>query len=205
MPRRCPLAALVRLLPRRCLLLAFARPLVATLFHYGALQDSDVQQIALALTGYGAGLLGLVAIKVLAPGYYASQDIRTPVKIAVVVLLITQVLNLALVPLMAHAGLALSIGLGALVNALWLLAGLLRRGSYCPQTGWGRYALQVGSASTLLAAFLLWANQHFDWIGLRSHSLERVGLLALLLCASVVLYFGCLRLAGLNLRQTLRR
>ncbi|MDD2609057.1 MAG: murein biosynthesis integral membrane protein MurJ [Giesbergeria sp.] len=186
-------------------LLAFAQPLVATLFHYGALKNSDVQQIALALTGYGAGLLGLVAIKVLAPGYYASHDIRTPVKIAIVVLLITQVLNVALVPWLAHAGLALSIGLGALVNALWLLAGLLRRGSYCPQPGWGRYALQVGSASTLLAAFLLWANQHFDWIGLRSQSLERVGLLALLLCASVLLYFGVLRLAGLNLRQTLRR
>ncbi|GAB3363297.1 MULTISPECIES: murein biosynthesis integral membrane protein MurJ [Giesbergeria] len=186
-------------------LLAFAQPLVATLFHYGALKDSDVQQIALALTGYGAGLLGLVAIKVLAPGYYASQDIRTPVKIAVVVLLITQLLNLALVPLLAHTGLALSIGLGALVNALWLLIGLLRRGSYCPQPGWGRYSLQVGAASTLLAAFLLWASSHFDWIALRSHSLERAGLLALLLVGAVVLYFGCLRLAGLNLRQTLRR
>lgn len=186
-------------------LLAFARPLVATLFHYGALQDSDVQQIALALTGYGAGLLGLVAIKVLAPGYYASQDIRTPVKIAVVVLVITQLLNVALVPWLAHTGLALSIGLGALVNALWLLLGLLRRGSYRPLPGWGRYALQVGTASILLAAFLLWGEARFDWIALRSHSGERVGLLALLLCASVGLYFGVLRLAGLNLRQTLRR
>lgn len=186
-------------------LLAFARPLVATLFHYGALQDSDVQQIALALTGYGVGLLGLVAIKVLAPGYYASQDIRTPVKIAVVVLIITQLLNIGLVPWLAHTGLALSIGLGALVNALWLLLGLLRRGSYRPELGWGRYALQVGTASMLLAAFLLWAENQFDWIALRNHSMERVGLLALLLCASVVLYFGVLRLAGLNLRQTLRR
>ena len=70
-------------------LLTFAEPLVATLFHYGALKDRDVGQIALALSGYGAGLLGLVAIKVLAPGYYASQDIRTPAKIAVVVLVIT--------------------------------------------------------------------------------------------------------------------
>src|SRR5256885_4020280 len=75
-------------------LLTFAEPLVATLFHRGALQDSDVGQIALALVGYGAGLVGLVAIKVLAPGYYASQDIRTPVKIAIVVLVITQLLNL---------------------------------------------------------------------------------------------------------------
>ncbi|WP_309137483.1 lipid II flippase MurJ, partial [Escherichia coli] len=77
--------------------------------------------ISVALAGYGAGLLGLVAIKVLAPGYYASQDIRTPVRIAIVVLVATQIMNAALVPLLAHAGLALSIGLGALINALWLL------------------------------------------------------------------------------------
>ena len=85
-------------------LLTFAKPLVATLFHYGKLADTDVGQIAVALAGYGAGLLGLVAIKVLAPGYYASQDVRTPVKIAIVVLVITQILNAVLVPLIDHAG-----------------------------------------------------------------------------------------------------
>lgn len=79
-------------------LLTFAQPLVATLFHHGKLTDGDVGQIAVALAGYGAGLLGLVAIKVLAPGYYASQDIRTPVKIAVVVLVVTQLLNVVLTP-----------------------------------------------------------------------------------------------------------
>jgi putative peptidoglycan lipid II flippase len=84
-------------------LLAFATPLVATLFHRGALHASDVGQIALALMGYGVGLLGLVAIKVLAPGYYASQDIRTPVKIAIVVLVLRSC-NLVLVPWLAHAG-----------------------------------------------------------------------------------------------------
>ena len=85
---------------RSVALLVFAQPLVATLFHYGAFKDSDVSQVALALAGYGAGLVGLVAIKVLAPGFYASQDMRTPVRIAVVVLAITQLLNIALVPLL---------------------------------------------------------------------------------------------------------
>ena len=185
-------------------LLTFAEPLVATLFHYGALKDRDVGQIALALSGYGAGLLGLVAIKVLAPGYYASQDIRTPVKIAVVVLVITQLFNLLLVPRMAHAGLALSIGLGALVNAAWLMGGLIRRGSYQPQPGWLRYGLQVLAAGALLAAFLVWGAQHFDWVALRAHRLQRVGLLAALLCGAAVLYFAALRLAGLRLRSILK-
>ena len=186
-------------------LLTFSTPLVATLFHHGKLADSDVGQIAVALSGYGAGLLGIVAIKVLAPGYYASQDVRTPVKIAVVVLVITQLLNIALVPFIAHAGLALSIGLGALINALWLLVGLLRRGSYQPLPGWGKFALQVVAASALLAVLLVWGAQHFDWVGMRSHSLQRVGLLAALMAAAAVLYFGALWAAGLKLRKMLRR
>jgi len=186
-------------------LLAFATPLVATLFHYGALRASDVHQIAVALAGYGAGLLGLVAIKVLAPGYYASQDIRTPVRIAVVVLVVTQLMNVALVPWLAHAGLALSIGLGAMVNALWLLVGLVRRGSFRPQPGWVRLALQVLLASALLAAYLWWASTYFDWVGLRSAALQRVGLLALLLAGAVLLYFGALAACGFRPRQLLRR
>ena len=186
-------------------LLTLADPLVATLFHYGALRDADVGEIGRALAGYGVGLLGLVAIKVLAPGYYASQDIRTPVRIAMAVLVITQVLNLALVPWVQHAGLALSIGLAALVNAVWLLIGLLRRGSYRPQPGWGRYVLQVVAASTLMALLLVAASQSFDWIGLRAHAGQRVALLAAVLAAAVLLYFGALWAAGLKLRQLLRR
>ena len=191
--------------PSAVALLTFSTPLVATLFHHGKLADADVGQIAVALSGYGVGLLGLVAIKVLAPGYYASQDVRTPVKIAVAVLVITQLLNVALVPLVQHAGLALSIGLGALINALWLLLGLLRRGSYKPMPGWGLFALQVFAASTLLAVLLLWGAQNFDWVAMRAHSAKRVGLLALLMCAAAVLYFGVLRVAGLQLRHMLRR
>ncbi len=186
-------------------LLTFSKPLVATLFHYGKLGDSDVGQIAMALSGYGAGLLGLVAIKVLAPGYYASQDVRTPVKIAISVLFITQLFNVALVPWIAHAGLALSIGLGALINALWLLIGLLRRGSYQPLPGWGRFILQVVAASALLATLLVWSSYHFDWVALRAAKWQRIGLLAGLMAASAVLYFGALWAAGLKLRKMLRR
>ncbi|MGH8830696.1 MAG: murein biosynthesis integral membrane protein MurJ, partial [Polaromonas sp.] len=186
-------------------LLTFAEPLVATLYHYGAFTDRDVRQTTTALMGYGAGLLGLVAIKVLAPGFYASQDIRTPVRIAVVVLVITQLLNFALVPVFQHAGLALAIGLGALINALWLLLGLVRRGSYQPAPGWGRYALQVLAASALLAVFLLWAAGSVSWTGLKSLYLQRIWLLTLVLCASAAIYFVALRVSGLKLRQLLRR
>ena len=192
-------------LPCAVALLTFSKPLVSVLYHYGAFTERDVAQTTTALMGYGVGLLGLVAIKVLAPGFYASQDIRTPVKIAVVVLVITQLFNLALVPLLQHAGLALAIGLGALINALWLLLGLMRRGSYRPSPGWGLFLLRVVLASALLAAFLLLAGGAFDWTAMRTHSLQRIGLMALVLLGSSALYFIALRLCGTNLRQLLQR
>jgi putative peptidoglycan lipid II flippase len=191
--------------PAAVALLCFATPLVAVLYHYGAFKSSDVSQVALALMGYGSGLLGLVAIKVLVPAYYARQDIKTPVKIAIVVLIFTQVLNFFLVPKLLHAGLALSIGLGALLNAAWLLIGLLKAKIYQPTTGWGVFALQVIAASSLLAVFLLWSAQSVDWVAMQSSVFMRIGLLALVLSASGAIYFGACWAAGLKLRALLKR
>jgi putative peptidoglycan lipid II flippase len=189
--------------PASAALLVFAQPLVATLFHHGAFRESDVLQVALALAGYGAGLMGLVAIKVLAPGYYASRDMRTPVRIAVVVLVVTQLLNLVLVPTLRHTGLALSIGIGALINALWLLVGLHRRRSWVPAPGWGRFLLQVAAGTALLAVFLAWASGAFGWLALRADA--RAALLAAMLVAAAAIYFGALWAAGLKLRQFVTR
>jgi putative peptidoglycan lipid II flippase len=191
-------------------LLIFSKPLVAVLYHYGAFTAFDVQQTSLAMMGWGAGLVGIVAIKVLAPGYYASQDIKTPVRIAVVVLVITQLLNMVFVPLFkgvgaGHAALSLSIGIGALINAVWLLVGLIRRKSYTPEPGWGLFALQVLAGSALLVIYLLWAANAFAWIELRSESFKRIGLLALLMVGAAVVYLGAVWAAGLNPRQFLRR
>jgi putative peptidoglycan lipid II flippase len=186
-------------------LLIFAKPLVAVLYHYGAFTEFDVQQTTTALMGWGAGLVGIVAIKVLAPGYYASQDIKTPVRIAIVVLVLTQLMNIAFVPLFQHAGLSLSIGLGALINATWLLVGLLMRNTYRPEPGWGLFVMQVLAGSALLVIYLLWAAQAFAWIDLRSESLKRIGLLAMLMVGAAAVYLGAVWAAGLNLRQFLRR
>jgi putative peptidoglycan lipid II flippase len=186
-------------------LLVFSRPVVSVLYHYGAFTDRDVQQTTLALMGYGAGLVGLVAIKVLAPGFYAAQDIRTPVRIAIVVLVCTQLMNIGLVPWLGHAGLALSIGLGALLNAAWLLVGLLRRGSYRPSRGWWLFSLRVIAASALLAVYLLWSGGHFDWVALRAEGWRRLLLFVAVLAGAAVVYFGALWAAGLKLRRVLHR
>lgn len=196
--------------PSAVALLVFAKPLVATLFHYGAFRDLDVMQVSAALGAYGVGLVGLVAIKVLAPGFYASQDMKTPVRIAIVVLVITQLLNMALVPFlkrygMGHAGLALSIGIGALVNAAWLLIGLKKRGSYEPAEGWGRFLLQVFAACALLCVFLMWGAYSFPWVQWQSDPMTRVGMMAAMLAGSALVYFGALWAAGVKLRQFVTR
>jgi putative peptidoglycan lipid II flippase len=185
-------------LPCAAALLVFSQPLVSVLYHYGAFTDRDVQQTTLALTGYGVGLLGLVAIKVLAPGYYASQDIRTPVRIAVVVLVLTQVLNAALVPQLGVAGLSLSIGLAALVNAAWLLWGLHRCRAWVPAPAWGTFLLKVLAACAVLGLCLLMAARQLDWLGLQAQPAQRIGWLVLVVGGAGVLYLGML--AGLGIR-----
>ncbi len=191
-------------LPSSVALLVFAQPLVATVFQHGAFTAADVHQTSLSLMGYGVGLLGMVAIKVLAPGFFAKDDTKTPALIAVVVLLTTQALNLVLVPRLGHAGLALSIGIGALINATWLLVGLLKRGMYVPQPGWGTYVLQVVAATALLAVLLLVAGFQIPWIDLQTTVFKRIGLMALVIGASVALYLGALWAGGVKLRQLMR-
>ena len=192
-------------LPCAVALIVFPKALVAVLFHYGQFQPQDVVQTTRALMGYGVGLMGLVGVKVLAPGFYARQDIRTPVRIAIVVLVATQVMNALLVPWLGHAGLALSIGLGALLNAGWLLVGLRRGDVYRPRPGWGLFMLRVLLACAGLGALLAWAGRAIDWIGLQAHWAQRAGWMAAVLAAAALLYFAVLAASGLRLAHFSRR
>jgi hypothetical protein len=109
--------------PAAAALALLAAPLVTTLFHYGEFTAADVMATRRAVVAYSVGLVGLIVVKVLAPGFYARQDIRTPVKMAVAALLATQLMNLVFVWPLRHAGLALAIGLGACFNAALLYRG----------------------------------------------------------------------------------
>ncbi len=192
-------------LPCAVALMIFPGPLVAVVFHYGQFQDVDVAQTTRALMGYGVGLMGLVGVKVLAPGFYARQDTRTPVRIAIVVLAATQLMNLLFVPWLGHAGLALSIGLGALVNATWLLTGLRRAGVYRPLPGWGVFMTRVLLACAALGALLAWAGRGIDWIGLQSAWAQRAGWMAAVLASAALLYFAVLLASGLRPAHFRRR
>lgn len=192
-------------LPCSMALLVFPTALISVLFHHGAFDALAVRQSATALMGYGVGLMGLVGVKILAPGFYARQDTRTPVKIAIAVLALTQLMNAIFVPFLGHVGLALSISVGAMINALWLFIGLRRAGAYTPEPGWAAFTARVGFATALLGALLWWAEHHIDWLGLGGHQWQRIGWTVLCLGGAALLYFGTLRLSGLKFGQFMRR
>lgn len=175
--------------------------LVATLFHYGAFSAQDVAQTKTAVMAYAVGLLALLAIKILAPAFYARQDIKTPVRIAVFVLVLTQLFNLIFVPLFAHAGLALSIGLGASINAACLLLILYKRHIYRPQFGWGRFILRLFPALAVMTSILLVTNHYIDWIELAHTPWLRILYLLLVVGSCAAAYGLTLIIFGFRLRD----
>ncbi|MDQ7975833.1 murein biosynthesis integral membrane protein MurJ [Paraburkholderia sp. SARCC-3016] len=191
--------------PSAVALFFFAEPLTATLFHYGKFDGNAVVMVGRALAAYGVGLVGLILIKILAPGFYAKQDIKTPVKIGIGVLVFTQACNYVFVPIFSHAGLTLSVGLGACMNALFLFIGLRRRGIYMPSAGWTRFFVQLLGACLVLAGVMRWLSASFDWIGMHDTPLMRIVLLGACLVLFAALYFGMLWLMGFKYAYFRRR
>ncbi|MGE5468156.1 MAG: murein biosynthesis integral membrane protein MurJ [Ignavibacteria bacterium] len=185
-------------LPAALGLAMLAVPLLATLFHYGAFSANDVMQSRTALMAYSIGLSGLILVKILAPGFYARQDIKTPVKIALVTLTATQLMNLAFIGWLRHAGLALSIGLASCFNAALLYRGLRQRGAYQPKAGWLAFALKLGAALLVMAATLWFAaGEDAAWLAMTGS--QKVLRLAAVIGAGVLAYFGTLALLGFRL------
>ena len=188
-------------LPAALSMVLMADALVATLFHYGAFNASDVAQTRLAVMAYSVGLVGLLTVKILAPGFYAKQDIRTPVKIAIGVLIMTQLLNLVLVPALAHAGLALAIGLGACLNAAALYIGLRRKGIYQPSKGWMRFLIRQICALSAMAIPLWYGANQIDWMGLQSTPWLRFLWLLVVLAVAGFAYLVTLWVLGMRLKH----
>jgi len=195
------LTALIAL-PAAVGLALLAGPILATLFHHGAFTADDVRLSSLALTAYCVGLPGFVAVKVLAPGFFARQDMRTPVRIAVVAMLTNLVLNLVLVAPLQHAGLALGTGLAALLNAYLLYRALARDAVFTRRPGWSAFLLRVVLGNLLMAAFLLaFMGDLQAWLA--TSGWARAGRLALLIAGGVAVYAAVLLAVGIRPRQLL--
>jgi putative peptidoglycan lipid II flippase len=190
--------------PAAAALAVLSVPLITTLFHYGNFADRDVAMTRQALVAYSFGLLGLILVKVLAPGFYARQNIRTPVRIAITTLVATQLMNAALIVPLRHAGLALSIGLAACLNAGLLYRKLREQGIYSPQPGWRRFGAKVALALAAMSAALWFAMGPERWWLGAANGVRAAAAVGLVLLGALV-YFGMLWLVGFRTRDFSRR
>jgi putative peptidoglycan lipid II flippase len=191
-------------LPAALGLAILAVPLIATLFQHGAFDRHDVTMTSQALVAYSVGLVGLILVKVLAPGFYARQNIRTPVKVGVLTLAATQLMNLAFIYPLRHAGLALAIGLGACINAWFLYYKLRQHAVYQPQPGWRRFGMQLLCALAVMGA-VLWVTMGASDTWLSGGALSRALRLTAVVLLGAASYFAALWLFGVRPKDFLKR
>lgn len=191
-------------LPCSLALAVIAEPLTVALFQYGRFSAHDALMTQHALIAYAVGLLGIILVKVLAPGFYARQNIKTPVKIALFTLVSTQLMNLVFIGPLKHAGLALAISLAACLNAGLLYWQLRKHQLFAPQPGWGKFIAKLVVSVLVMCAVLIGmmcVMPAWDQGGMPIR-LVRLGALVV---AGVVAYFGMLAILGFRLRDFSRR
>ncbi len=177
-----------------------AKPMIATLFLSDVFDAHDVEMATRSLWAYSAGLMPFMLIKVLAPGYYARQDTRTPVRIAVIAMVSNMVMNIILVFPLQHAGLALATSLSACLNALLLYRGLKKEGVYQPQRGWLWLLPRIFLASLLMALAIEWLGPSADF-WLQAERMEKILWLPGLIIVGGAVFFAVLGLSGVRLRH----
>lgn len=177
--------------------LAFASEALTAVLYQGVnFSGEDVAQTAVAMQGYAVGLLGLIAIKIIAPAFYARKDIKTPVKSAIASLVVVQACNFITVPAFAHAGLALSVAVGACFNAGILFEILRRRGWYTSEKGWIGYLLRVVICTAVMSAMLLYVQSGLSWSDMQGQWGKRLLLAAGVIAGAAVTYFAAMIVCG---------
>lgn len=185
-------------------LLVLAGPLIATLFYSGEFGADDVAKARLSLMAYSIGLVAFMGIKVLAPGYYARQDMKTPVRIAVIALLVNMTFNLLLMFPLGHTGLALATTIAAITNASLLLRGLMREGIWRPAPVWIALLIKASAANLLMGAVLaVGVGALADWITMGLT--ERIWRLLMWILIGAAVYAGALLAMGVRPRHFMGR
>lgn len=190
-------------------LIIVAGPIVTTLFGYGEFSAADIEMTTISVAAYALGLPAFVAIKVIAPSFFARQDAVTPVRISLIAMGANVVMNLGFVATMVHldypaphAGLALSSSLAAYLNAGLLYRAMRRSNSYTPGAGWGVYVLRVAFALAMMVTALYFVPS--DWIGVDLSAVDRATHLAGVLVMAGLAWFGGLLLVGWRFSELAR-
>lgn len=190
-------------IPATIALVVLSEELIATLFYQGEMTAHDVSMSGLSLAAYGAGLLGHMVVKVLAPGYFARQDTATPVRFGIIALVTNMVLNLVLIWHFKHVGLALATSISAFVNAGLLYSGLKKDGVLVLSAGWALFLGRV-----LVAAFVMWLCVIYllpdlsFWLS--ESFINRLVYMLLICVAGALSYAATLLLSGLRIRELVR-
>lgn len=187
-------------IPAGLSLCLFSMPLIASCFAYGKFTANDVLQTQKSLITLGSGVPAFMMVKVLASGFYARQDISTPVKVGALSMGVNTLLCFLFVWHFAHAGLTLASALAGYVNCGVLLFLLIKRGSFLPSPGWFKYSVQLICANAVVGIYLVLMSNTIDyWLSLTAG--VRLGLLIVHILAAVVLYLLVLALTGLRFKQ----
>jgi len=201
---------LVIALPASVALAVLAGPILSTLFLYGDFKPHDVEMAAISLLVYSAGLIGFILVKVLAPGYFARQDTKTPVKVGLIAMFANMLMNiLFVVPMLKlgwpapHAGLALATTLSSFINAGLLFLGLKKAGVYSPQSGWMKLFFQTFFAASVMAGVIFTVSGDLSyWIN--ATATQRILRMSWIIPLGAVTYFAVLRISGVRFKKLLR-
>lgn len=185
-------------IPAMAGLMVLAQPIIALLFMRGEFTQQDVQMVSYSLVAYSCGLLSYMLIKVLAPGFYARQDIKTPVRIGIIAMVANMVFNLMLAPFMSYVGLALATAMSATLNAFLLYRGLALAGVFSLSRSSALFLLKLVVASCLMAAMLYWLTPTLQsWVA--QSFWQQTMHLSLLCLLAVGSYFALLWMMGVRL------
>lgn len=189
-------------LPASIGLFFLAGPLLTTLFQSGKFSDHDVIMSQPCLMAYALGVMGFMLVKIFASAFYAKQDIRTPVRFAMVTIVANAVFSLILIQPMAQAGLALATSLAALMNASLLGFGLYRRKMFQWQPGWGLFSLRLGLACAAQVVVILYFTPPLEaWFAF--DVLKRVLTIGGVMIGCMLAYVATLFATGLRVKHVL--
>ncbi|MFP3014662.1 MAG: murein biosynthesis integral membrane protein MurJ [Arsenophonus sp.] len=187
-------------LPCAIIMTILSKPLTVSLFQYGNFTAYDAIMTQRALIAYCFGLMGLIIVKVLAIGFYSRQDIKTPVKIAIITLILTQLMNIVFIGQLKHVGLALSIGLAASFNASMLYWQLRQKAIFIPSIGWWKFLFKLIAALIVMVSMLLLILNFISaWDN--GNILIRIMRLLLVVFVGIISYFTALFVFGFRLRD----
>ena len=190
--------------PAAIALAILAIPLISTLFYYGAFTKTDILMTQYALVAYSIGLVGLILIKILAPAFYAQQNVKTPVKIALFTLFCTQFMNLIFIGYLKHTGLALAIGLGACINAGLLFYNLKKGKVFKLNSGWLMFLAKIIISAFIMALGLFYFKGSID-LWMNYSALSRFSHLIALILFGTTIYFLTLKLFRLDVTEFFKK